>query len=366
MDIMANGDISPCCYFYAENSFYTPTSDRLLDYWESEQLKRIQQNVLEGNRVEGCDYCYQLEESNVESPRNYACREFQDYSEEGIYDLTLRFSNLCNLSCRTCNTFCSTGWFNDAKKISSKIETTRHDLKKIYPDIQNELSQILPSLKIIHFLGGEPLMDKDHKFLVKLAQEDYPAIKIEYNTNLSIDLCLLPEITTLWKGTQNLILTLSVDGVGKQAEYLRHGLDWEIFEKNLDFIMREISHAQLYFTITVSILNIFHLTEIFEFLVNKGLMDKIKLNINPVNNPPYLNIQSLNKSTKQSVSRFYKDLGKKYVNQQRHFATVVDYMNLADKSDQLFNFFVMTKHIDRIRGESYLELFPELKSLSTK
>jgi len=85
-----------------------------------------------------------------------------------------------------------------------------------------------------------------------------------------------------------------------------------------------------------------------------------------VNNPPYLNIQALPQSAKQVVYRFYQDLGKEFPEKKDSFAALIDYMNLTDKSDQLLSFFVMTKHIDRIRGENYLEIFPELECLNIK
>lgn len=363
MDIMANGDISPCCFFYAEDAFYTPISSLLLDYWKSPQLLQLQEDVLSGKRVSACEYCYQLDDAGIKSPRVQAIQEYGVSTKNEVYDLTLRFSNNCNLACRTCNTFCSTGWFEDAKKIGPKIKTEHHTLKKQYPNMHEEFEKVLPQLKIIHLLGGEPLMDQEHKQLVHKAIAEQPQVKIEYNTNLSLPLERLPEVTQEWSSIKNLILTLSVDGVGRQGEYLRHGLEWNIFEKNLDYIITNLPHAQLYFTITVSILNIFHLADIFAYLADKKLLERIRLNINPVNNPPYLNIQALPEVVKQQVVTFYKQVIDDFPDLAQKCQELMDYMLVTDRSDQLLNFFVMTQYIDRLRGQSYLELFPELTCL---
>lgn len=230
------------------------------EYVNSEWLANIKQQLLSGIRPAECKNCQDKEALGLKSTRGAAWGYYnldeEPYLEDTWFnDLTvevptipgrleLRFSNLCNMKCRMCDETSSSeiakekqkfgipfGNGNNLKNIFFK-DTTDSILRIDDKNIQGLKNvKLLSNLRKVCFTGGEPFLIKGYYDYLDFLIENgfHERIAIELFTNTSVYNKLF--VDRLMKFTQ-VEFTMSIDGVGKTAEYIRHGTDWDVVEKN--------------------------------------------------------------------------------------------------------------------------------------
>ena len=96
----------------------------------------------------------------------------------------LRFSNICNFKCRTCNYEYSSQWEQEDKRRGIKrpiINFAKEDTALL----QDVINQI-PNIETAYFAGGEPLITEEHYIIIEeMIRKNRTDIKLMYNTNLS-------------------------------------------------------------------------------------------------------------------------------------------------------------------------------------
>jgi len=114
------------------------------------------------------------------------------------------------------------------------FEDTDDSVLKITDDNIQGLKNIelLSELRKVCFTGGEP-------FLIK-GYYDYLDFLIEHKFNEQVELELFTNTSVYNKLFVDRLMkfpkvefTMSIDGVGKTAEYIRHGTKWDTIEKNV-------------------------------------------------------------------------------------------------------------------------------------
>ena len=125
LHIMIGGATKPCCEFKDEIANLKETS--IEEIWHSELLRDLRAKMLRDERDARCWKCYEAEEAggvslrdryNAGDKRNSDFNPQERFAEPILRTLDIRFSNLCNLSCRTCGPEYSTKWFADAKRLN--------------------------------------------------------------------------------------------------------------------------------------------------------------------------------------------------------------------------------------------------------
>jgi hypothetical protein len=145
---------------------------------------------------------------------------------------------------------------------------------KWWPDLYKELDTF-------RITGGEPLMAKDtFKVLDYILEQEEPNtnLKLSINSNLCIEDKLFDRFLEKAKQiieegrVKEFIVYTSVDTYGKQAEYVRTGLDFEKLFKNIDTLLTELPK------LTIVIMSTFNLYSPFgyEKLVKKVYDFKVK------------------------------------------------------------------------------------------
>lgn len=107
----------------------------------------------------------------------------------------------------------------------------------------------------LHLAGGEPLLiDFHYRILERLIKNGHTATKLYYDTNLSTLTHKKWDVIKLWKKFENIKLSLSLDGVDAQGEYIRHGLKYDHWKKNVNSVKSETPHVQrvMHFVIAYS------------------------------------------------------------------------------------------------------------------
>ena len=333
-----------------------------------------------------------------------------------FYDIQL--GNLCNLKCRICGPELSSSWLPDHQKLKglgtkweqpiAKARETiviEHKGGKKYditPDpyawansdeFWNQMSERKSKIEHLYLIGGEPMMIQRHfKFLKECVESgDSKHIVLQYDTNLTN---LPQKVMEYWKEFKTLEIGFSIDGMGKELEYMRNPVKWDHMLKNihkLEAFAKENSNVKLTDSVTVSIYNVLHILDYIEWKVKAGKYDFDYLwqqhsphfGVHPLHSPDFLSVKTMLPKAKREICKDYVNWKNKmntwidsideYTNVQNkeslrksvnsYVATWLDFINADDRSEHIPEFWKFTNDLDSIRDESFADVFPKLNDL---
>lgn len=386
--INQDGNLYPCC---RTDSFYLYGSlkkNKFADIWNDAPIREMRNRLKNDEPISSCQDCYHIDNLGGTSMRKRSNLEFSDYlylvdktlkdgslSTSELIFLDLRFSNICNFKCRSCNPTNSTSWYPDAKHFSGSVPNVIIKPTHSIDEIWSILEEQLPYLKRIYFAGGEPLLQDEHyELLEKLIQKNRTDIFLEYNTNLSTLEYKKWKALELWGVFSNVSIGASIDGIKEQGEILRKGMKWDNIIKNFNSIKNEIPQALLKVTPTLGVANSFHITEAIEAFIDLQMVinpEDIALNI--LNDPKYLSVHILNTEERAALKLHYSDFLSKlklktspdlFKRISHLLNTVLMHLDseLVNEPARL-NFKKFTLRLDKLREERLVFLFPELIGL---
>ena len=243
------GDVYPCCVSWTperQSRIGWLKKDSLEDLFNNDKMKQLRLDMMEGKkRPDICDNCYKREDAGFHSARQGANIDFKDeldtliasthedgYVEPVIKSWDIRFSNLCNLKCRSCGPMFSNTWAQEEKKAGAQIDSILiHPIENDTDPMENQYDNV----EKIYFAGGEPLIMPEHYTVLRGLIDKGVAHKVHiiYNTNMTKLDYNNNDILELWKQFKKVVLGVSIDAVGPRAEYIRHGMKWKVIEDNL-------------------------------------------------------------------------------------------------------------------------------------
>ena len=226
------------------------------DIFSSPKYIEIKSDLTNNRPNNYCDGCYRTEKTAPGSSQMSAFNN--DYSSDGTRRIKLadiRWSNVCNLSCRYCNTHDSSEWRRLSGMPIEKVD--RDYTESLFQEIKNNKNNI----NSLYLLGGEPLMQKHNEQLLSIIDS---TTKIDVLTNGSVRLDN-NKIYNLLKKFPNVYWNLSFDNVSDRFEYVRHGADWELFKNNVRTLIEDFGKNNVSFHPVYHIWNAFNLKEFYDF-----------------------------------------------------------------------------------------------------
>jgi sulfatase maturation enzyme AslB (radical SAM superfamily) len=215
-----------------------------LEYIRSREVYEIKQGIATGNLTPACQKCsdadaagyYSVSRSHVEMAGRLGLPQIMDPAVPTVpREIEIRFSNLCNFKCR----MCGPAW---SSMIASENAEQPH-LARWYPAgpagrldatprFIEDAKIILKDLRRIYITGGEPMIQKPvMEFIDYMIEHGYNKhIVLQITTNVS---AINPLILDRLQRFQEIHLTLSIDAIGKVAEYQRHGTIWDKIDANI-------------------------------------------------------------------------------------------------------------------------------------
>jgi len=202
--------------------------------YQSKDLIRIKNNILNNLSDNNCNNCYRQEKMSSTSERNWYDSisnsediNLEKLAESYIQNLDIRWSNTCNLSCTYCSHDASSQW-----AAIKKIPIDRLDYSDTIDSLMEFIKSNKKSLKNLGLLGGEPLLQKENNFLLDAVSDD---IHINVITNLSVPLENNKIFHKLLE-KKNVAWDISFDTVEEKFEYVRHGGSWSTQIKNIRYL----------------------------------------------------------------------------------------------------------------------------------
>lgn len=378
--------VLPCCIgsFKYKNSI--PRGLSIEDSMNSDFMKELRLNMLSGTRTAMCKTCYKAEKSGS-SFRQEANRIYGKYIDHALVNTSadgtlhdfkmryydIRFSNVCNFKCRTCNSGYSSLWeAEDLKHGNRYSKVEKHNV----PELVKEIITHVPHMDHAYFAGGEPLITEEHYMILdEMLRQGRTDIKLSYNTNLSNLNFKNRDIVKMWKQfDQPVEIYASLDHYGKKAEYIRAGTNWQQLEENIRTI-KNLDCTFYCITSTISVLNYLTLGDFMLYFLENDLWPEGAWQLNPVWDPQYFSPAVLPYHLKSqakdnlvhAVHRCRRVLG----NDQAGLSMldlVENFYHVAESEylwdSQQVHLREEIERIDEIRNEKFLDVFPELEELT--
>lgn len=390
------------------------------------RFKKLQRrSMLTGHRPAECDYCWRVEDSNPDafSDRVYKsadkwARDFVDEVASLPWDanvipsyLEVSFSNTCNFKCSYCAPQYSSKWMDEIVQFgpyptsrqfnsldhlvaSNSMPILHREENPYVTAFWNWWPTIYDRLKIFRITGGEPLLSKDlFKVLDYIIEHPNPELELAINSNLcppeEVYNKFIQKVKTICDNNlvKSVKLFTSCDTYGKQAEYIRYGLDYNVWISNVRRIIKEISSISVTVMSTYNFLSIFNYSKFIEDIVSikkefgNWQVERAPLLIDTpyLRYPDYqsvfiippelkylvkehLDLMNANLESPDSIDTAYQGFFKWETEKFSRIWDIVQPVNNTSVTQEQKDFILFVDEHDARRGTNFLETFPEMET----
>jgi hypothetical protein len=268
----------------------------------TEYKKEVRAQMLNGEKPSECDYCWKIENLNQDQVSDrvfksiiYSDQELIDAKEKlgssadvDLKTLEIAFDSTCNFACSYCNPSFSTTWMSDIKVngpyanlISDGGGAFQHDGTSAIPyGLKNENNPYVDafmqwwetdlqhSLTELRITGGEVTMSQDFWRLMDWWKEHPDCnVSLAVNTNLGVTPKLIQRLCNASHSFKSFDLYTSNESYGKQAEYIRDGLEWDSWISNMHKMLSTGNFRNVHVMMTINSLCLFSITDFMNEMI---------------------------------------------------------------------------------------------------
>ena len=261
--------------------------------------KEQRKQMLNGKRPKECEFCWRVEDSGEQSDRVYKSLDSFSFKhhdaiaklvgDEDIFPtyVEVSFGNTCNFKCAYCGPAYSSQWQQEIKKdgpyllpdMTFNENNGEHSEAHIpqrehNPYIEAFWEWFPEAYKHMHtfrITGGEPLLIKDTmKVIDFLLENPNPNLSFAINTNACPPDGMWEEFTAKiklleeGKCIKDFVLFTSAEASGDKNDYVRYGMDYELWKKNIEYFLENTLYAGV---TCMSAFNLLSITSFKELLV---------------------------------------------------------------------------------------------------
>lgn len=290
----------------------------------SEREKRAR--MILGERPKGCESCWVLESKNVRSPRVDAAPlihepllqlqnspDLMKKLKKATYEsrvkilsqhpityskttnmLEIVLANTCDMKCMYCSHHYSSRWAQELIQYGEITESQlSRELPKPIPEFKQNFLEWFKkegwqNVKYINFIGGEPsLINEFYELSESLGQtlkeNGRTNVILSIVTNLNNTPVIFNKFTShlrvLSQYFDEIDVNVSIEAMGKKAEYIRHGLVWDRWQQNFENLCSQISSpSRVSLQMATNILSVSSLPELIHYCWY--IFEKFKIPVN--------------------------------------------------------------------------------------
>ena len=374
------GEAYPCCHAEMAYPVGNARHKTLEEIYRDAPMRGLREDMLNERPNPACGRCYEQEESGFFSGRRSANKHHghhikridDDKFQMSYWDI--RFSNLCNLSCRSCGHIFSSSWYQDQAKLAGGTWKEQNKVLNYAGRTETDMwEQLIPHLDYveqIYFAGGEPLMMAEHyNILDELERRGRFDVRLIYNTNFTHTRLKDRSVFDYWRKFKSVAVGASLDDQHGRAEYIRKGTTWHEVIANRAEMIKVCPNVDFYISPTLSIMNAWSLPDFHRQWTETGLIRAQDLNVNILQDPAHYRIDIAPAEYKQRlIDRYQEHLEWLRPQDALQRATVgfesaINYLQATDNTHLIDQFWRKTHELDAIRNENILDVIPELKAL---
>jgi organic radical activating enzyme len=377
------------------------------------QKKQDRAQMLAGERPPGCEYCWKIEDMGVDavSDRVYKSKIYPIESLDTAFatpaqdDVNLRtleiaFDRTCQFACSYCNPAFSSTWvkdihrngaYNDLVSDGRNHFTHEHDSAQLYrfgetnPYVEaffkwweTDLHKTLQELRIT---GGEPTMSGELWKLIDWfkANKGKSQTRLAINSNLGMDRLKLLEFVAKTCDIPHLEIYTSNEAYEGQAEYIRDGLDYDLWMHNVQELLEHDHIRAVHCMCTINALCLDSLDTFLDQLIRLKQVygkDRVNFTLNILRFPSFQSPLVL----PENLKMYYRDRLMQWLDQHRdqdymheheinHTNRLINYLDQvktphseAFEMPKLLNDFKkFYTQYDQRRNKNFVHTFPVLK-----
>lgn len=267
----------------------------------TEFKKERRKEMLNGQRPKECDFCWRVEDNGEISDRvlkslpSFSIPHHDKISkldgDEDIFPtyVEVSFGRTCNFACAYCGPPFSSKWEQEVKKhgpydvfnhIYNPIK--EHEVhipnNEYNPYIEAFWKWFPEAYKHMHtfrITGGEPLLIKDtFKVIDFLIENPNPNLSFAINSNgcppgkLWDQFINKIKILTDNKCVKRFELYTSAEATGPQNDFIRDGMDWNLFVKNIERFLKETNGTKVVFMCAFNVLSASTFKPLLEWILD--------------------------------------------------------------------------------------------------
>jgi organic radical activating enzyme len=255
--------------------------------------------MLRQERPSECSYCWAMEDNSKLSDRHYrsgepwAAKDFEvitnSNGDEDVLPsyVEVNFNHACNLKCSYCSPQFSSSWAEEVDKLGGFPTSRVHNdpsyfvgrnrpipVREHNPYVDAFWSwwpSLYPELKHFRMTGGEPMLDRNtYRVFDYVLANPKSDLHLNVTSNFSVDerswQKYLGYVKQLCEGEkiEHFMQYVSLDSFGPQAEYIRHGLDFDLLWDRVNQFLTEIpGRNSVTFIVTMNNLSVTGLPHLF-------------------------------------------------------------------------------------------------------
>ena len=384
----------------------------------TEHKKQQRKLMLAGQRPSECQYCWNMEDLGKLSDRHYrsgepwAAVDFEQIrnstgDEDDVIPsyVEVNFNNACNLKCSYCSPQFSSSWGDEANRHGAYPTSVPHNspehftgARRVIPARENNpyveafwqwWPTLYPKLRHFRMTGGEPLMDKNtYRVFDYVLAVPNPELHLNVTSNFSVETALFNKYMDYVKqlcntNIEHFMQYVSLDsGRAHQAEYIRHGLDFDRMYAGVHRFLHEIPYRNsLTFIVTMNNLTVTGLQEMMEMILNLRQMysttyQRVWFDTPVLREPAWQSLQILPEAYAKKLESVRDYMLANMTTEANPFHGFKDYevqrleRDIAwmrqgqqqDNSQAKADFYRFFAEHDRRRDTDFLQAFPEMRA----
>jgi organic radical activating enzyme len=374
--------------------------------------------MLRQERPKECNYCWTQEDLGNLSDRHYRSGEpwaadafdtvKNSTGDEDVIPsyVEVNFNHACNLACSYCSPQFSSTWQAEVDKWGGYPTSTIHNDPSHFTGRNRPIPTrdanpyvdafwkwwptLYPHLKHFRMTGGEPLMDKNtYKVFDYVLALPNPDLHLNVTSNFSVDPELFEKYLNYVEqlcntNIEHFMQYVSLDsGRPRQAEYIRHGLNFGRVALNVEQFLTKIPYRNsLTFIITMNNLSVAGLQSQLEWILDlrkehSTTYQRVWFDTPLLRTPTWQSLQilppsyagilervadwmELNLETSEDPFHGFKDY------EVQRLRRDIDWMKEGSKLNPEYikrnkaDFYKFFNEHDNRRGTNFLETFPEM------
>jgi organic radical activating enzyme len=374
--------------------------------------------MLRQERPAECSYCWTMEDNGKLSDRHYrsgepwAAKDFDVIvNSNGDEDVVpsyveVNFNHACNLKCSYCSPQFSSSWQQEVDQFGAYPTSNPHNdpdhfrgRNRPIPVRENNpyvdafwewWPTLYPELQHFRMTGGEPLLDKNtYRVFDYVLANPKPDLHLNVTSNFSVDEKSWQKykayVKELCEGEkiEHFMQYISLDSFGPQAEYIRHGLNFDLLWDRVNQFLTEIpGRNSVTFIVTMNNLSVTELPSLFAGILGlRKLYSKTYQRVwfdTPVlRQPTWQSLQLLPESYVEQLEHLWAWMIRQIETEETRFQGFKDYeiarldrdiawMRDGQKLSAEYlqrnkaDFYRFFAEHDRRRGTDFLKTFPEM------
>ena len=376
--------------------------------------------MLRQERPQECGYCWTMEDNDKLSDRHYrsgepwAAKDFDaivnSTGDEDVLPsyMEVNFNNVCNLACSYCSPQFSSTWMQEVESTGGYPTSVVHNSPDHFHGRNRPIPNrdhnpyvdafwswwpdVYPELEHFRMTGGEPLLDKNtYRVFDYVLANPKPNLHLNVTSNFSVDerswQKYLGYVKQLCEGEkiEHFMQYVSLDSFGSQAEYIRHGLDFDLLWDRVNQFLTEIpGRNSVTFIVTMNNLSVTGLPNLFAGILGlrkiySKTYQRVWFDTPVLRQPTWQSLQLLPESYVEQLEYLWAWMIRQIETEATRFQGFKDYeiarldrdiawmrdgqkLNVEYIQQNKADFYRFFAEHDRRRGTDFLRTFPEMST----